>query len=258
MKTGQIPEIVIDAQSCYKLWAQGIDWTIGFEIQEYIHRLQTFVEAFCKLGVKLVFYFGGITPDKKRPAWIERRLRNVRDTFRVFDWYYSGNTLKNLPKELQSIPPNMGIVTSFILKHILNCEVRFFWAKYSSALQDVLHRKFDLQVYMSIDECDEEIIHYVHKHKSFAIFGQDTDFIVSKIQCRIFSSNKFNIQDMTTLAYDRQKLIEILKIRGDQLPILAVLAGNDLLPFDKLRVSITYISNIGVERKPFLLFHYGV
>lgn len=90
---------------------------------------------------------------------------------------------------------------------------------------------------MSVDECDEEIIHYVHEHNSFAIFGQDTDFIVSKVKCHVLSATKFNIDAMTTLLYDRQKLIDCLNIRNDQLPLLAVLAGNDLLPHEELRVS---------------------
>lgn len=94
---------------------------------------------------------------------------------------------------------------------------------------------------MSVDECDEEIIHYVHEHQSFAIFAQDTDFIVSQINCRVLSSNKFNIDNMTTVAYDRKKLIECLQIRSDQLPLLSLLAGNDLLPFDELRVSFKYL-----------------
>jgi hypothetical protein len=36
---------------------------------------------------------------------------------------------KNLPDHLNSIPPNMGITTSYILKYLLGCEVSNWWYK---------------------------------------------------------------------------------------------------------------------------------
>ncbi|KAL6957866.1 hypothetical protein U1Q18_045915 [Sarracenia purpurea var. burkii] len=63
-ETGKDAVIVIDAQSCYSLWCKGLDWVIGFEIQEFLHRLRSFVESFKKIGVKIVFFFGGLTVEK--------------------------------------------------------------------------------------------------------------------------------------------------------------------------------------------------
>ncbi len=114
---------MVDAQSCYNLWCRDLDWVVGFEIQEFIHRLRTFVDAFLKIGAKLVFFFGGLTPEKKREAWIKRRLRNVDDVLVAFDVLKTGGSVKDIPKHINSIPPNMGFTTSLILKYILNCEV---------------------------------------------------------------------------------------------------------------------------------------
>lgn len=120
-KTGKDAKIVVDAQSCYSLWYRDINWLVGFEIQEFIYRLQTFTESFKKLGVELIFFFGGLTPEKKRNSWIERRRRNLDDTHLVLDILKEG---RNLPPQLHSIPPNMGITASYILKHVLEYEVR--------------------------------------------------------------------------------------------------------------------------------------
>lgn len=113
----------MDAQSCYSPICKGLDWTLGFEMQEFLARLRAFVEAFKKIGVKLVFFFGGPTVEKKRDAWIERRLRNVRDVLAVFDFLGKGNITKNIPDKLASLPPTMGLMMSFLLKHMLDCEV---------------------------------------------------------------------------------------------------------------------------------------
>lgn len=89
---------------------------------------------------------------------------------------------------------------------------------------------------MSVNECDEEIIEYAHNHDCFAIFAQDSDFIVSDVKACVLSSKNFDISTMSTLIYDRIELAKILRIRLDQLPLLGVLAGNDLIDFEIIKV----------------------
>lgn len=43
---------------------------------------------------------------------------------------------------------------------------------------------------------------------------------------------------MKTVLYDREKLANYLNIEVNQLPILALLAGNDLIPLESVRVII--------------------
>lgn len=51
----------------------------------------------------------------------------------------------------------------------------------------------------------------------------------------------FNIKLMTTVLYDRVKLAKKLDIKVSELPLLAVLAGNDLIPFNFIAVSIRFL-----------------
>lgn len=97
---------------------------IGFEIQEFLYRLRMFVQAFKNIGVKIVFFFGGLTVPKKRATWIARRMKNLRDVFAVFDFLDKGNLSKHIPERYSSLPPTMGLFTSLLLKYVLNCEVR--------------------------------------------------------------------------------------------------------------------------------------
>lgn len=90
---------------------------------------------------------------------------------------------------------------------------------------------------MSVDECDEEVIDYAIKHTCMAVFGQDTDFVVSDLDdVIILSSKSFNVRAMTTLRYDREKLAQKLRIRCDELPLLSLIAGNDFIPYDSIKV----------------------
>lgn len=53
----------------------------------------------------------------------------------------------------------------------------------------------------------------------------------------MLDANQYNREDRTTVVYDRNKLCRYLKIEKYQLPLLAILAGNDYVDFESLRVS---------------------
>lgn len=122
-KTGREPEIVVDGHAMMRKWYEGLDWTIGLEIQELIERMRTFVESLTNIGVKLTFYFGGIHVDRQYDVWRHRQKERIDKTLRVFDFFRNGGKFSYLPEELQSFPANMGIITSLILKYVLNCTV---------------------------------------------------------------------------------------------------------------------------------------
>lgn len=127
-RTGRKAEIVIDAQSCYNLWCNPIDIMFGFGFQEFVHNLKCFVDSFQKIGAKLVFFLGGLTPEKKRKTWVNRRIKNMEDILSVFDSSARTNLSPDISKHFNYIPtmPHVGFVVSFILKYILKCEVNYF------------------------------------------------------------------------------------------------------------------------------------
>ncbi|XP_065221635.1 uncharacterized protein LOC135846461 [Planococcus citri] len=213
-ETGKDAIIVVDTATFYWPWFKGIDWLIGYEIQEYLHRLRTFVEWFQKIGVKLVFFVDGVTIEKKRQTWLSRKIRNLENILELCDVLdlEKGLRTRDIPEEYVSLPPAMDVITLMLLKHVLNCEV-----------------------YVTIEECDEEMLEYVHENECMAIFTNDTDFIVSDMnKCKVLSTRQFDPRSMTTVLYDREALASSLNIRTDQLPLLAILAGNDYIDFEAL------------------------
>jgi hypothetical protein len=91
-------------------------------------------------------------------------------------------------------------------------------------------------VYTSIRECDEEIAEYARSRQCFAILGQDTDYIIYEGAQYYLSVSKLNLSTMTTLNYNRWALARLLSIHPNQLPILASLIGNDIVPASDLKV----------------------
>ena len=121
--TGKRAEIVVDALSCFSSWYGNLDWTIGIEVHEFLDRLRSFVEAFRNIDADLVFFVGGLTPEKKRKTWLHRRIRNMHKMMNVFDMLNTGRKFQDIPEEWDYIPPNMVNFVAFALKHVLYCKV---------------------------------------------------------------------------------------------------------------------------------------
>lgn len=93
-------------------------------------------------------------------------------------------------------------------------------------------------MYQSLSECDEEIAKYAKRHGAFAILAQDTDFVILDRGGALYlSMQHLNLGTMTTKRYDGQALANSLSIHLTQLPLLATFMGNDVIPFNDLRVS---------------------
>nr|CAD7392017.1 unnamed protein product [Timema cristinae] len=168
-ETDREPVIVVDGSSCLRHLYGDLEWIQGGQLKEYVNICVSFVKAFESVGARLVFYFDGATIERKRPTWIERRVRS------------------------------------------------------------------------SIRECDEEIAEYALRNRCFAILGQDTDYIIFEGAHYYLSIMRLDLRTMTTLNYNRWALARYLGIQPYQLPLLASLVGNDVVPADDLRSVAGYV-----------------
>lgn len=113
----------MDAHTCFSMLYEGLDWTIGIEVGQLIRRLRSFVNSFVNIGADLVFFFGGLTPEKKRKTWLRRRVANMHKMMNVFDMLYTGRSYQVIPEEWDYIPPNMANFVAYVLRHVLHCTV---------------------------------------------------------------------------------------------------------------------------------------
>lgn len=95
----------------------------------------------------------------------------------------------------------------------------------------------NLQVHVSVKECDEEIAEFARKENCFAILAQDTDFVILEGAKYYLSMANLRLSTMETLLYDRKELAVALNLDSKYLPLLATLMGNDIVKKDQLHVS---------------------
>ena len=85
-------------------------------------------------------------------------------------------------------------------------------------------------------DADKACAGIIEKYKAFGILTNDTDFLIHQFspEAFVFSIKHLDLETLNTKAYDRQKLANYLKLRITQLPLLATLKGNDIVPFKDL------------------------
>lgn len=120
-ETGRQPIIVVDGSSCLRHLYGSLEWILGGQLKEFADEILKFVKAFESLGAKLVFFYDGVTVERKRPVWIERRLRSLQDVYKIFDCLNKWKRLSTVDQSLFILPP--GLATSFFIKEVCNCEV---------------------------------------------------------------------------------------------------------------------------------------
>ncbi|RZF37913.1 hypothetical protein LSTR_LSTR005413 [Laodelphax striatellus] len=196
--------IVVDGTNCLRSLYGELDWVAGGQLKEFHERVNKLLEKFKELNVKLVFFFDGPTVEQKRPRWIERRQKTMKDCRYVFQALENHRYVRH---DNFILPPGVGNVARIFLQLEYGCEV-----------------------HTSVRENDEEIALFARKNNCFGILAQDTDFIIYGGAKYYFSMKKLNLNTMETIIYDREKLAEKLGIKVDLLPLFSSLSGNDIMP----------------------------
>ncbi|KAM4602661.1 constitutive coactivator of peroxisome proliferator-activated receptor gamma isoform 1-T2 [Polymixia lowei] len=197
------PTLVVDGLACLRHWYSCKDWICGGQWKEYMGVLESWVEAFTSAGIRLVFVFDGVVEEQKRRVWVKRRRRVNGEISKVFHHIKAHGTPPG--RELFCLPSGLGTFTQFAL------------------------RSLGQEVLCSVQEADYEIASYAHRHGSMGILGQDSDFIIYD-SAPYLSVAKLRLDDLTTILYDRESICRSIGLAVAQLPLLACLLGNDVVP----------------------------
>jgi hypothetical protein len=157
------------------------------------------------IGVTVMFYFDGATPDVKRANWLNRRDNSIKKIVRLF---HSLNKKFSPPYQL---PPLFGGTGRFAAKFKCCCDVR-----------------------VSLSDCDTEIADYARQQDCFAILSQDTDFVILQGARYYFSLEDLDTATMTASMFSREGLLKTLGLHSHDLLLLASLLGNDIIPKTEL------------------------
>lgn len=200
---GSTPTLVVDGMACVRQWYRCQAWVHGGQWKEYMHILNEFVSAFSAAGIKLVFYFDGVVEERKRAEWVRRRLRSNKDIAKIFHFIKSHGQQPG--RDMFSLPSGLATFSRFALKSLgqeTKCSTR---------------------------EGDYEIASYANSHNCMGILGQDSDFVIYDT-VPYLSASKLCLQSMTTVMFSREKLCHALGLEKIELPLIACLLGNDVVP----------------------------
>ncbi|XP_067901563.1 constitutive coactivator of peroxisome proliferator-activated receptor gamma isoform X2 [Heterodontus francisci] len=200
---GHSPVVVVDAMACLRYWYTPEAWVHGGQWCEYLQSLKTFVGAFSAVDIGLVFFFDGVIEQKKRDEWVKRRLRNNREIAKIFQ--YIKTKACQPGRDMFFIPSGLATFTRFALKSM------------------------GLDIRCSLQEADYEVANYARLNGCLAILGQDTDYLIYDT-VPYLSVSKLRLDRLATIMYSRENLCRSLSLQMMDLPLLACLLGNDVVP----------------------------
>ncbi|XP_015354068.1 constitutive coactivator of peroxisome proliferator-activated receptor gamma isoform X6 [Marmota marmota marmota] len=200
---GCTPTVVVDAMCCLRYWYTPESWVCGGQWREYFSALRDFVDSFASVGIKLVFFFDGMVEQGKRNEWVKRRLKNNREISRIF--HYIRSHREQPGRNMFFIPSGLAIFTRFALKTL------------------------GQETLCSLKEADYEVASYGLQYNCLGILGEDTDYLIYDT-CPYFSISELCLESLETIMLCREKLCESLGLCVADLPLLACLLGNDIIP----------------------------
>ncbi|MXQ96935.1 hypothetical protein E5288_WYG017880 [Bos mutus] len=200
---GGTPTIVVDAMCCLRYWYTPESWVCGGQWREYYSSLREFVRTFTAVGIKLIFFFDGMVEQSKRGEWVKRRLKNNREIAKIF--HYIKSRREQPGRNMFFTPSGLAIFTRFALKAL------------------------GQETLCSLQEADYEVASYGFQNNCLGILGEDTDYLIYDT-CPYFSISELSLDSLDTVMLCREKLCQSLGLHLADLPLLACLLGNDVIP----------------------------
>ncbi|XP_076141653.1 constitutive coactivator of peroxisome proliferator-activated receptor gamma isoform X1 [Alosa pseudoharengus] len=200
---GSSPTLVVDGMACVRQWYSCQAWVHGGQWKEYLHILNEFVSAFSTAGIRLVFYFDGVVEERKRAEWVRRRLRSNKDIAKLFHVIKGHGQQPG--RDMFTLPSGLATFSRFALKSLgqeTKCSTR---------------------------DGDYEIASYANNQNCMGILGQDSDYVIYDT-VPYLSAGKLCLQSMTTVLFSRERLCHALGLEKTDLPLMACLLGNDVVP----------------------------
>ncbi len=157
-----------------------------------------------------VFVADCCVPDAKRKTWIKRKDEHSRFVGALFKCLSTRG--QPHPSQYDRCPsPRLQVV--HILRDMLDCEV-----------------------VLSVDkDADELVAEMARDTDAVAILAQDSDFIAYQVDSPYLSVRHLDLETLETCEYDRNGVATALGLTVPQLPLLAILNGNDLFSKEDLK-----------------------
>lgn len=117
--------MVVDVASCIRHFycMKDSNWILGGQYKELAALIQKFISVFLSIGIQLVLFFDGMPVERKHDVWVKRRMTNVNDVYKIYDYLYKGDVKSASDKSLIQVPPCAFYVVKTIFASSPYCKV---------------------------------------------------------------------------------------------------------------------------------------
>lgn len=184
----------------------------GGRHQFIIKEFSKFFKRLTDLGVKLVFFRNGSCGTAKYEKRVKRQANRYMYMLDILDDVSQNMDSKELVRKYNDIPHSMDI----------------------SPLTSVC-TKFGEFHYSRNAEFKLEIAQFATNNNVLAVLADDTDFLIYEGNWKYWDSKTVDHNLLTTMEYNKNALLEHLGLSAKQMPLLATIAGNDIVKWDLVK-----------------------
>lgn len=208
------PTLVIDLMNLVVLFSRNkIDYLCGSRNNIVSEQVDLLFKSLSSVA-ELVFFEDGPVEDDKLELKTSRQNDRYQGMVNILEHIYEGTPIRQIYENDKELPR-------------------------VSAVVDFLHDKaktFGQLIVTTTNNCDIELARYASDHSNvLAILANDSDFLIFSGEWRYFSLRELNIDSLKTMEYNRKTLCDHLQLTYEELSILSTLAGNDCIPYEKVR-----------------------
>jgi hypothetical protein len=190
-----------------------VELLCGGRHQIYRQTLEDLLEKLSKVA-DLVFFEDGPVVNHKMETWLKRQNEKYLKSINIIEEIYRERPVREIARDVWDIPR----ITTYL-----------------SMIEETI-KKFGELVVTVTKECDTELARYANNNPTvLAIFADDSDFLIFKGKWRYFSLSQLNLENLTTLEYDKIALRDFLGLDDRQMIVLSTLGGNDIINYDEVR-----------------------
>jgi hypothetical protein len=175
-------------------------------------RLSSLFASLVGYGADLVFFVDGPEQEEKWKTWIKRKEQ------------------KSSFKQLLEHDADNGLLLEDLVSKYGN-EILFA----STLLRKKIAKKYGRCFVSYTNDADLEMASYATKNDALAILTSDTDFLIYEGNWRLWSTKDLNLENMTTMEFNRNALRTSLDLTFEQMKLFASLAGNDILRYEEVQ-----------------------
>ncbi|XP_046982917.1 constitutive coactivator of peroxisome proliferator-activated receptor gamma-like [Schistocerca americana] len=212
-KTGGEPVIVVDGNGVVWYLYRNCDFHCGGQYKEFREACRNLTQKFRSSGVRLVFFFDGLTSAEKNGKLVEGSREGVKKSNKRLGKEHASNSTAKVPKQL---PEGLIPCARVIFKCEPSCEVR-----------------------LCVEDYHQEIAQFAASHRNcLGILSNTGNFLIYKDVPSMFllhSKDKQGDRGVRTMRYCSSDIASHLGIQQHHLPAVQTFLASDTINRDEMR-----------------------